>query len=557
MRTLSIEQPRIRELTIADYFAIVMRHKWLIAAMTIVVAVAAYLYTARYPTLYRASSQVYLNTQNPDLNSAITGIANNTIIDPDRNARTQAEIARVPAVADLAIQLSGVTGRSGGWLLTHSRVTPGDGTDLLTFAVTTSDEPVATQLAGWYARAFIRYELQVATGNLARARSDLQRRLNQLRRAGAEDSETYRQLAQKAQDLTTLQQLQAPASVVQIPTGASEIAPAPAKRAVLGALLGLMLGIGGAFLFNSLDRRVRHAEEVEQELDIPLLARIPAPRGRGERLTILDGPPDYVSEAVGRLRTNFDFANAELQAKVVMATSAGAQEGKSTTAANLAIAIARAGRHVVIVDLDIRRPSLARLFRVRDGVGVTDAATGNSDLESTINPIVHQPLSSRVRARGDSNAGSGVLEVITVGRTRIEPAELVEAPGLVSVLSKLRNGADIVLLDAPPILVTGDAMALTAKVDAMLLITKLGALSVESMRELARALRTSPAPVLGFVATGAQIDESYLTYGVEPVTYPAEQLPTTLRVETEPPRELPAASSASAAGSRWTRQPQR
>jgi capsular exopolysaccharide synthesis family protein len=314
-----------------------------------------------------------------------------------------------------------------------------------------------------------------------------------------------------------------------------------------------MLGLGAAFLLNALDRRVRHAEEVEHELDIPLLARMPAPRGHG--LTVLDGPSDYVSEAVGRLRTNFDFANAELQAKVIMASSAGAQEGKSTTVANLGIALARAGRHVVLVDLDIRRPSLARLFHVQDRAGATDVATGSADVDSVLNPIAHQPLSSRVRMRAGSDAGTGVLEVITAGRTRIDPAELVESAGLVGLLRMLRDRADIVLLDAPPILITGDAMALTAKVDAMFLVTKLGSVSRTSMRELARALRTSPAPVLGFVATGAQIDASYLTYGVEPV--PQVAGPTTLRVERQPPSELPAASSASATSSRWTRRPAR
>jgi non-specific protein-tyrosine kinase len=314
-----------------------------------------------------------------------------------------------------------------------------------------------------------------------------------------------------------------------------------------------MLGIGGAFLLNAFDRRVRHAEEVEHELDIPLLARMPAPRGHG--LTILDGPADYVSEAVGRLRTNFDFANAELQAKVVMATSAGAQEGKSTTVANLAIALARAGRHVVVVDLDVRRPSIARLFHVQDRAGATDIATGVSDLDSALNPIAHQPLSSRARLRGGSDGGGGRLEVITAGRTRIDPAELVESAGLAGLLRMLHDRADIVLLDAPPILVTGDAMALTAKADAIFLVTKLGSVSRPSMRELARALRASPAPVLGFVATGAQIDESYLTYGVEPV--PQAAGPTTLRVERELPSELSAASSASVAGSRWTRRPAR
>jgi non-specific protein-tyrosine kinase len=258
-----------------------------------------------------------------------------------------------------------------------------------------------------------------------------------------------------------------------------------------------------------------------------------------------------MSEAVSRLRTNFEFANAELQAKVIMATSAGAQEGKSTSVANLAIALARAGRQVVLVDLDIRRPSLARLFRIDGRYGVTDAVTGNADLSAILNTVNHTALSSRLRPRGDASAGK--LEIVTAGRAQIDPSELVEAPGLAELMQRLRNQAEIVLLDAPPILITGDAMALTGKVDAIVLITRLGSVKLPALRELARALGRSPGPVLGFVATGATIDESYMTYGVEELPRVADM--ATRKLDGEPPQEVSAQRTASAGAARWTRQP--
>jgi capsular exopolysaccharide synthesis family protein len=234
-----------------------------------------------------------------------------------------------------------------------------------------------------------------------------------------------------------------------------------------------------------------------------------------------------------------------------MATSAGAQEGKSTTIANLGIALARAGRHVVLVDLDIRRPSLARMFRLPDRSGVTDVVRGNADPSTVLNTISHMPLSSRLRPAGEASAG--MLEVVAAGRAQIDPSELVEAPGLAEFLQRLRNRAEIVLLDAPPILITGDAMALTGKVDAVVLITRLGTVKVPALRELARALGRSPGPVLGFVATGAAIDESYMTYGAENVPRVAE-VPAR-KLEGQTPQEVPAPRSASAGAGRWTRQP--
>lgn len=545
-----MEQSGNREQTIADYLAVVRRYKWLILLTALVVPVVAYLVSAQQPKVFRASSEVLLNRE--DLGSVLTGLPTaNTVTDPERYARTQAALARVPAVAQLAIQQSEVGGIAPWQLLASSDVTPRADTDLLTFGVDHNDPAVAAQLATAYAHAFTKYKLEMDTTSLSRARRELQGRLAELRRSDGTDTATYRELARKSQDLRTLELLQVPASVVREAGGAAQIEPTPRRNAVLGVLLGLVFGLGAAFFLNAIDRRIRDAEEVERELQIPLLAKLPVPRKRGDRLTILDRPPDEVTEAVGRLRTSFDFANAEAQAKVVMTTSAGAQEGKSTTIANLAAALSRTGRHVVLVDLDIRRPSLARLFHLPDGPGVTDVATGNAELTAVLNPISTVPLRSRVTALRDAETNAGALEVVTAGKTRVDPGEFVETAGLTDLLHQLRNRAEIVLVDAPPILAAGDAMALTGKVDAILVINRLGTLKRPTLRELARALDRSPAPLLGFVATGADIDEGYLAYQAEDMPRKADAKSRTVEGQPREPREVPAARSASAGSGRW------
>jgi polysaccharide biosynthesis transport protein len=548
---MSFEQPSIREQTVGDYVAIVLRYKWLILVTAIIVPVAAYVYSARQPKLFDASAEVYLNAQTSDITASITGINTTTVYDPDRTLQTAARLAQGGAVAQAALDLAGIHSLDAGTLQRKTKVIPQEGTDFIDFKVTDGDPTRAAILATAYARAFRAYKLSLDTSTLTSARVELQKRLTQLRRTTGTETETYRELSQKYQDLVTLELLQSPPKVVQTPTSGSQIAPQPKKKAMLGLFVGLMLGLGAAFVLNAFDRRVRDIEEVERELDIPLLGRLPAPRGGRDGLTILDGPADVMSEAVSRLRTNFEFANAELQAKVIMATSAGAQEGKSTSVANLAIALARAGRQVVLVDLDIRRPSLARLFRIDGRYGVTDAVTGNADLSAILNTVNHTALSSRLRPRGDASAGK--LEIVTAGRAQIDPSELVEAPGLAELMQRLRNQAEIVLLDAPPILITGDAMALTGKVDAIVLITRLGSVKLPALRELARALGRSPGPVLGFVATGATIDESYMTYGVEELPRVADM--ATRKLDGEPPQEVSAQRTASAGAARWTRQP--
>ena len=539
-------QQGAREQTIADYLGVVRRYKWVIIAAALVVPTVAYFMSARSPKVFQASSDVLLNRQ--DLGAVITGLpTQSTVTDPFRYALTQERLAEADAVRDRAVEISGL-GTVEGW---GANVSADPDTDILSFAVTHGDPEIASSLANAYAKGFTQYKLETDKASLTRARSEIQGRLAELREAGATGT-TYQELLGQAHDLRTLEILLAPASVISTADGAGQIAPTPQRAATLGLLLGLLLGIGGAFALHAFDRRIRHADEVEYELQIPLLAKLPTP-GRGDAVTILERPPDETTEAVARLRASFDFTNQSLGAKTVMVTSAGPREGKSTTIANLAIALARTGRHVVLVDLDLRRPMLSRLFHLPDGPGITDFAARDTELVDVLQPVGVTPLRARVASIGSSEVGQGRLEVMTTGRTRVEPAAFVESSGLTEALHTLRNHAEIVLVDAPPILATGDSIALTGKVEAVLLITRLGTLTRPTLQELGRVLRRSPAPVLGLVATGAEIDEGYSVYAVDEYfaqTRPQPELPAQAPARLE--EVAPEARSASGGSTRWT-----
>ena len=544
------DQQRQRDPTIADYLTIVRRYKWLIAVTALIVPVVAFAFSVQQDKVYRASADVLLSQQ--DLASVLSGIqATSTATDPDRYVRTQSELARIPTVASRALRNAGLTDISPSQLLLSSSVTPRENTDILAFSVDNQDGARAAVLATAYASAFTKYKLETDTASLTRARRELQSRLLELQGAGGSDSEAYRTLLQKSQDLRTLELLQTPATVIRPAEDAAQVEPRPKRNAALGLMLGLLLGIGGAFLLNAFDRRIWHADEVEREIQIPLLTKLPTPR-RNEAATILDRSSDATTEATARLRASFDFANQSLGAKTVMITSAGPREGKSTTIANLAIALARTGRDVVLVDLDLRRPMLSRLFHLPDGPGITDFASRDTELADALQPVGVTPIRARVASIGGATeTGQGRLEVMTTGRTRVEPAAFVESTGLSEALHTLRGHAEIVLIDAPPLLATGDSIALTGKVDAVLLVTRLGTLTRPRLHELARVLRRSPVPVLGLVATGAEVDESYSVYAVdEYYTQAARQpeVPPAPRLE----EVAPEARSAAGGSTRWT-----
>jgi tyrosine-protein kinase len=552
MTNVSVGPASRPDQTIADYLAILRRHKWVIVTATLAVPLVAYFLSAQQPKVFEARAEVLLNKQ--DLGSVVTGLPTaTTVTDPERYAQTQAALARVPAVAAKAVELAGVD-LDGSALLGASGVTSRANADLLTFAVRDGDPETAVKLAGAYARAFTAFKLRTETESIERARRELLGRLTELRRTGQEGTATYSEISRKAQDLRTLELLQVPATVVDTPSGGSQIAPAPRRNALLGLFLGIALGLGAALLLNALDRTVREVETVEQELRVPLLARLPAPRGRKDPPTILDRSNDEVTEAVSRLRANTDFVNSQLRAKLLMVTSALEGEGKSTTAANLAIMFARTGRRVVLVDFDLRRPSLARLFHLSERPGVTDVVTGSASLEGAVAAVGHRHVQAWSRSLRETSPSQGLLEVLTAGRTRIDPDQVIEMPSLATMFEELRKRSDLVLIDASPILTTADAMALTAKIDAILLVNRVGTLTRSALHDLARALDRSPAPTLGLVATGTAYEETYY-YGYRPdgrAEASAARLPSQPPVAVADDTDGPASEPREVPG-RWAR----
>jgi capsular exopolysaccharide synthesis family protein len=544
---------RIDEQAIVHYLAIAKRYKWLILAATLLVPLAVYFVSTQQTKVYRATAEVLLDRH--DIGATITGLPTQSAAndDPTRYARTQAQLARVPAVRRAAVERAGVGNVDAAELEKIATVSENTDSDILTFAVDHGDPSVAARLATAYARAFTAYKLDSGTANLARARIEIQGRVNELRRAGLSGTDTYRELVGQAQSLRTLELLLAPAAVIRTADEAEQIAPTPRRNALLAAVLGLFLGVGAAFGLGAIDRRIRHADQVEHELQIPLLAKVPTPR-RADAATILEHPPDETTEAVARLRASFDFVNQDVGAKTVMVTSAGPREGKSTTIANLAITQARTGRHVVLVDLDLRRPMLSRAFHLADGPGITDFAARDTELVDVLQSVAVTPLRPRVStiAGASSDLGHGRLEIVTAGRTRVDPSAFVESTGLTEALHALRSHAELVLIDAPPILATGDAMALTGKVDAVLLVTRLGSLTRPTLQELGRVLRRSPAPLLGLVATGAEVDEAYSVYAVDEYYSHARPVPEASAAAPARLEEVPEVRSATAASGRWT-----
>jgi polysaccharide biosynthesis transport protein len=501
--------------SLSSYLRVLRRRKWVIVVCMLVVPITTYFYSARQPAQYQSSAQVYLSSQ--DLAGALTGISS-AYVDQARLADTAASLAHVPAVARDAIASARVKGITEAGLLGSTSIVPQTGTDILTFTVTNQQPALAERLANAYAKAFTRYRGQLDSDAVRLARKELNDRLHALEASGETRSPLATSLRDKDQQLATLEALQTSRTyVISSAEGAAKVSPQPRRDAMIGLFLGAVLGIGLALLLEALDTRVRSVAEVGEHLKIPQIGVVsPPPKKllKRDQLVMMAQPRDARAEEYRVLRTNLEFASlAGNEIKTVLITSAVEEEGKSTVAANLAIAFARSGKRACLVDLDLRRPYLDRFFHLARAKGITDVALGNVTLDEALiefDLVTGEGRPAAPEATDAMTAGDrGRLDVLVSGPLPPDPGEFVATQRLADILTALRNRYDMVILDSPPLLRVGDAMTLSARADGMIVLTRLTSVRRPMLRELGRIIESAPTTKLGYVVTGARGGGAY------------------------------------------------
>ncbi|VII97417.1 Tyrosine-protein kinase (EC 2.7.10.2) [Arthrobacter sp. DR-2P] len=266
-----------------------------------------------------------------------------------------------------------------------------------------------------------------------------------------------------------------------VPTAPS--APNTRVNLLLGTFFGLGIGIGMSILRSTLDNRIRGEADVREVTDAPILGGISFDQTATRNPLLTQAPAQSPrAESFRQLRTNLQFANVSRQARTVLVTSSLPGEGKSTTATNLAIALAQAGQTVCLVDADLRRPMVNEYLGLDRNVGLTTALVGSSEVDDLLQPW------------GDDN-----LFVLTSGQIPPNPSELLGSEKMKHLILGLENAFDTVVVDAPPLLPVTDAAVLSQHVGGVIVVIGSQKLKRQDLEKSLDALRMVGSNLLGVV----------------------------------------------------------
>ncbi|WP_139005319.1 polysaccharide biosynthesis tyrosine autokinase [Arthrobacter crystallopoietes] len=280
-----------------------------------------------------------------------------------------------------------------------------------------------------------------------------------------------------------------PMANATLPT--SPVSPNMKLTLAIGAVIGLMLGFAYALIRNHLDRRIRSAEMIEKQFGVPVIGTIPMDKRMQDRRKVVEtGTVEFqsdrashaMSEALRELRTNLSFVDVDNPPRIIVVTSSVPGEGKSTVTANLAVTIAAAGKRVVVVDGDLRRPVVTSMFDLVPGAGVTDVLSGQADLEDVLQVWGQVPN----------------LAVLGAGRVPPNPSELLGSRAMADMLEQLAAHATV-LIDAPPLLPVTDAAILSKVADGAMVVLNAGKTTVDAFDKALGNLARVDAHVLGAI----------------------------------------------------------
>jgi succinoglycan biosynthesis transport protein ExoP len=497
----------------------------LIALCVVVVAGAAFGFSRHQTKKYTASVSLDFNTN--ALSQQIAGLS----IGPAGNSST----LLAEEASNVELVKSGNTAAQTAQLIGHgitegrvigSLTVEGQGESSIVIVSATTTSPVlSAKLVNTYAQQFVKNRQSSNLKYFKSALAIVHRQLAALspvQRIGPDGLE----LQNRAQTLSLLSELKVGnvtvASEALPPSSPSS--PKTTRNTALGLVIGLLIGLALTFLLERFDRRIRGPEDLEAIYRLPLLGAIPQnaslsrpARGKDGKRALL---PAAEAERFSLIRARLRFFNIDRDLRTVLIASAEPGDGKTMVARHLAEAAARSSSRVLLIEVDLRHPTLAQQLSIPPGPGLADVLIGASTLAEAIRQVELDG--------GPEQATKGhALHVLTAGAVLPpNPGELLESQTADGVFSQARFEYDFVVIDTPPLTAVSDAFALLTKVDGIIVVGRIGRSGRNAARRLHQVLASSGAPLLGVIANGSKSSDSsvYAYTSDTPAVPPAEAL---------------------------------
>ncbi len=479
--------------------SVLRRRVPLIVLCGVVVAAAAYGFSKHETKKYTAAASLSFTSNS--LNQQLAGLQStggNAVVQQVNNV----ELVRL---GNMAEKTAAALGRG----LTPQQVASsisvsGSGESAVVTVEATADSPtLAAAIANTYSREFVGEQQSANRQSLRSALNLVTKQLAALPKAQryGVDGLDLQERAQTLHLLVGLKYGNVQVAQEAIPPSAPT-SPKTSRNTALGLVLGLLIGLGLAFVLERLDRRIRGPEDLAEIYGLPMLGVVQesgalsaSARRKGGRGPYL---PPGEAEAFNLIRAHLRFFNVDHDLRTIVVASASPEDGKTTVALHLAESAANMGSQVLLLEADLRRPSLSQWFGLQGGLGLTDVLIGSSSLEHAIASI-ELPVPGKA-------PGRRTLDILTAGAmSPPNPGELIESQTMWVLLERARRIYDLVVIDTPPLTAVSDAFPLLSKVDGVVLVGRIGHSRRDAAEQLHRVLASREAPVLGVVANGSRV----------------------------------------------------
>lgn len=465
---------------------------------------------------HEASARV---VHTPDLGTIVTGVQP-PYVDPQRVIDTATELASTPELYDRAAEEGDVG--DGATLRDATEVSGGAETDVLTLTATRATAEEAIETVNLVASEYVEWRAELASEAVRRAIEQIERQLEAPPQTsdaitGPERAELRNQL-NRLRVLDTLNS--GGATLIEQAETAEKTSPRPIRDALFGGALGLVIALLISGVREAFNTRIRSEADVENALGRPVLASIQSLPKRTPLVTVGRHESRW-GDTYALLAANIMQIRGTADRTVIAVTSAIAGEGKTTTATNLAVAMAQRGQRVILVDFDLRKPSVGRIFRIpSSSPGVVQVVDGIADLDRALWSI---PLNgagggqavAATNGRGEPEhlpvPEKGSLRVMAAGGNE-RGARIARSAKVKTFLARLAEDADVVVLDTPPALATVEMAELSRSIDLVVTVVRYGKVTRRSLLALNRQADTWQTDLVGAVITDAPPEEDDYYY---------------------------------------------